>query len=125
MDAWECACDNNFGQSTLYRKLNNVTNDMQHWSGSVFCFVCLDITRHKVSFDGKERALGSRSLVELHEIEAQLHLPHAWEEIMYMQHARLELLEEDEQNMSADGMRCTTDNEMGKMSADFYAWLFS
>ena len=44
---------------------------------------------------------------------------------MYRQCSRLEFLKEDDQNMRADGMICTIDNEMGKISADFYAYLFS
>ena len=44
---------------------------------------------------------------------------------MCMQCSQLEFLKEDDQNMRADGTSCTIDNEMGKISADFYAQLFS
>lgn len=40
---------------------------------------------------------------------------------MCMQCSRLEFLKEDDQNMRAGGTSYTTDNEMGKISADFYA----
>lgn len=128
------------------RTLKIASKAVQEWSRKVFASIKKQIAHLKRQLvDAKERAAKSGYRQEVKEIEDQLHELYEREEVYYKQRLMTDWLTEGDQNTwyfqnrashrkrkntvkalrSEDGTKCTDDDGMRRMAAQFYAQLFA
>ncbi|XP_073355510.1 uncharacterized protein [Aegilops tauschii subsp. strangulata] len=147
--AWEEAHAANHGGGRLATTCNSLraaTRSMQEWSRRVFGSIRKQIGHLKVQLiEEKERATRTGYRQEIKEIEDQLHELYEREEVFYKQRLRVDWLQERDQNTNyfqnhashrkrkntvkalrrEDGSKCSDDEGMRRMAAQFYAHLFA
>jgi hypothetical protein len=144
--AWADSGFHGYGLNGLWNRLKDVSAQLKRWSFDSFGSVQKEIRSLRAKLhEAKEQALASNSMLEVRELERQLHEMFEREEVMYRQRSRQEWLKSGDRNTRFfqnrashrrrkntvrflkrdDGSRCDTDVGMREMAQAFYLNLYS